>query len=66
MNKTIEITVDAKGAVVAETKGFTGPSCKDASRFLELALGEKVADQPTAELYQTQAVEQQLKSGGGT
>ena len=66
MNKTIEIIVDAKGAVVVQTKGFAGPSCKDASRFLELALGEKVADQPTAELYQSQAAEQQLKSGGGT
>jgi hypothetical protein len=66
LNKTIEITVDNKGAVIVETKGFIGPSCKDASRFLELALGEKVADQPTAELYQSQAAEQQLKSGGGT
>jgi hypothetical protein len=58
--KTIEIIVDAKGAVVVETKGFAGSSCKDASRFLEQALGEKVAERLTAEFHQVadQQVEQ--------
>jgi hypothetical protein len=58
--KTIEITVDAKGAVVVQTKGFVGASCKDASRFLEQALGESTADRLTAEFHQAadQRVEQ--------
>src|SRR3954468_5805185 len=51
LNKTIEITVDAKGAVVVETKGFTGSSCKVASRFLEQALGDTTAEQLTAEFH---------------
>jgi hypothetical protein len=43
-----------------ETKGFTGPSCKDASRFLEQALGESTAERLTAEFHQSadQHVEQ--------
>jgi len=60
--KTIEITIDAKGEVSLQTKGFTGAACKDASRFIEQALGEKVAEQPTAELYQSPAIQQSLKT----
>ncbi len=60
MTKTIEITVDARGAVILETKGFAGSSCKDASRFLEQALGEPTAERLTAEFHQAadQRVEQ--------
>jgi hypothetical protein len=60
LNKTIEITVDTKGAVVVETKGFAGSSCKDASRFVEQALGECTAERLTAEFHQpaNQRVEQ--------
>jgi hypothetical protein len=58
--KTIEITVDAKGQVVVQTKGFAGASCKEASRFIEQALGEAAAETLTAEFHQTadQQVEQ--------
>ncbi len=58
--KSIQITVDAKGAVVVETKGFAGSSCKEASRFLEQALGEITAERLTAEFHQAadQHVEQ--------
>ncbi|MGA1618810.1 MAG: DUF2997 domain-containing protein, partial [Pirellulales bacterium] len=38
--KTIEITVDPEGGVAVKTKGFTGSTCKDASRFIEQALGQ--------------------------
>lgn len=37
--KTIEITVSPKGATSIKTSGFTGSSCKDATRDLERALG---------------------------
>jgi hypothetical protein len=61
LTKTIELTVDAKGEVVVETKGFTGSSCKDASRFLEQALGVPTAERLTAEFHQAadQRIEQQ-------
>ena len=35
MNKTITIIVSPEGQVKLETEGYTGPSCREASRFLE-------------------------------
>lgn len=62
--KTIEITIDTKGQATVQTKGFTGSSCRDASRFLEQALGEKQGEKLTQEFYQTQTGQEQLKQGG--
>ena len=39
MNKTITIIVAPDGQTKIETDGFTGPSCREASKFLEDALG---------------------------
>jgi Protein of unknown function (DUF2997) len=52
LNKTVEITVGPKGETTVQTRGFTGPECKDASRFVEQALGQRTAEQMTAEFYQ--------------
>jgi hypothetical protein len=49
--KTIEIIVSPKGETKLETKGFAGDSCRQASAFLELALGVKQLDQPSAEAF---------------
>lgn len=51
MNKRIEIVVDPKGATTVETKGFTGSSCIEASRFIEQALGSKAEERTTPEFY---------------
>lgn len=59
--KIIEITVDAKGQTKVETRGFTGKECRDASKFIEQALGQQTAEKLTAEYYQDQAIDQQLK-----
>ena len=61
MNKTIEITVGPKGETKVETKGFTGAECRDASRFVEQALGQRTAEQLTAEFYQGQQAGQDLR-----
>jgi hypothetical protein len=58
LTKTIEIIVTAEGKTTVQTKGFTGPSCRDASRFIEQALGQQTAETLTAEFHQTQSVEQ--------
>jgi hypothetical protein len=39
MNKTITIIVSPDGKTKIETDGYTGSSCREASRFLEDALG---------------------------
>ena len=59
--KTIEITVDAQGRVVVETKGFVGGSCRDASRFVEEALGARTSERTTAEFYHDEQSRQDLR-----
>ncbi len=53
--KTIEITINPKGEAMVHTKGFAGASCKEASRLIEQALGEKTAEQHTAEFYRSES-----------
>ena len=43
--KTIEIIVNAKGESTVQTKGFTGANCRDASKFVEQALGQRIDEQ---------------------
>jgi hypothetical protein len=57
--KTIEIIVSPKGETPVETKGFAGSSCRDASKFIEQALGQRTGERLTTEFHQT-AVQQQL------
>ena len=62
MNKIIEITVSPNGETRVQTKGFTGSECRDASRYVEEALGPRVSETLTAEFHQAanpQAVQQQ-------
>jgi hypothetical protein len=62
--KTIEIIVDADGKATVQTRGFAGGECKEASRFVERALGVVVADVPTAEAYLPVTVERRLEQRG--
>ena len=52
--KTIEIIVTPEGKTTVQTLGFTGPSCRDASRLLEQALGQRTAEQLTTEFHQAE------------
>jgi hypothetical protein len=61
--KTIEILISPTGETTVQTKGFAGSSCRDASRAIEQALGLVQSDSPTAEMYQTQSVNQPLPQG---
>ena len=49
--KTIEVIVSRDGSSRVETHGFTGNDCKEASQFLEQALGLKQSEQLTADFY---------------
>ena len=59
--KTIEIIVDSQGRTRVETRGFAGSSCREASRFLEEALGQRSTERLTAEFYQAQEYRQDLR-----
>jgi hypothetical protein len=61
MKKVIRVIVSPRGEVKVETKGFAGPDCREASRFLEQALGQPTGEQLTAEFYQAQSAEQPIR-----
>ncbi len=61
MSKVIEIVVDAMGAATVQTRGFTGSECREASRFVEQALGQRTAETLTAEFHQGQQAGQELR-----
>jgi hypothetical protein len=59
--KLIEVTVSPVGESKVETKGFAGGECREASRFLERALGVRAAEVMTAEYYRAQEAHQDLR-----
>lgn len=56
--KTIEILINVKGESILTTKGFSGASCREASRFLEAALGQRLGERLTADFHQAQPTQQ--------
>jgi hypothetical protein len=50
--KTIEIYISPKGETTVQTKGFAGSQCRQASEFIEKALGQRIGEQVTAEFHQ--------------
>lgn len=62
-SKTIEIIVAPNGQSKVETKGFTGSECRDASRFVELAIGQQTNEILKSEFHQTATAQQQLQQG---
>jgi hypothetical protein len=61
--KTIEVIVSPQGEVNVQTKGFAGSSCREASQFIEQALGRKTGEQLTTEFHQLQSQQQSLREG---
>lgn len=51
MSRTIEIIISPRGETRVETKGFAGSECREASRFLESALGKATTETLTAEFH---------------
>ena len=58
MTKTIEIIVRPTGETSVQTRGFAGASCREASRFIEEALGRCGDQMLTGEFFQ--ATEQRV------
>jgi hypothetical protein len=61
--KTIEITVSPAGQTSVETKGFSGSECRQASEFLEKALGQRTGEQLTGEFYAQESQPHRLQEG---
>jgi hypothetical protein len=61
--KTIEVTVSPEGAVSIKTAGFTGSSCRDATRDLERALGVAGKESLLPEFYGQTSTGERLRQG---
>ena len=59
--KTIEIIISPEGKSTVQTKGFSGETCRDASKLIEQALGNREHEQLTAEFHQSVQTEQQSR-----
>lgn len=55
--KKIEVLVSPTGETSIKTTGYTGKSCQDATKELELALGTVTADVKSGEYYNTPGAE---------
>ena len=61
--KKIEITVSPEGATSIKTSGFSGSSCKDATRDLEKALGVAGRETLQPEYFHEGNTREQLRQG---
>jgi len=61
--KKIEITVSPEGSVSIKTTGFTGGSCKDATRDIERALGVSGRESLLPEYFNRTSTGEQLRQG---
>ena len=59
--RVIEILVDQEGNSVVQTRGFAGASCREASRFVEEALGRRTGERLTGEFHQQTSTEGHLR-----
>ena len=57
--QTIEIIVTPTGETTVRAQGFSGGSCRDATRELEKALGQVTGEQLTPEFYLDQSTGQE-------
>jgi hypothetical protein len=63
LKEIIEIIISPKGEVTVQTKGFTGDSCREASKFIEQALGKRTSERLTSEFYQQQTSQNEQRQG---
>ncbi|MGL4943769.1 MAG: DUF2997 domain-containing protein [Thermoguttaceae bacterium] len=60
--KTITLIIAPDGTTKVETNGFDGQSCKDASTFIEHALGHTTAEQFKSEYFHANNINQQQET----
>ena len=60
--KVIEIIVSPEGESRVETKGFVGKSCREASKFIESALGKVSSETLKPEFHVQDRVENSVET----
>lgn len=64
MKQEIIVTINPDGSTSVETKGYVGKSCKDASKFIEDALGNVESEKLKPEFYQSQQAGNRIQQKG--
>jgi hypothetical protein len=59
--RVIEITVSPKDETKVEARGFAGGSCREATKFVESALGRTTSEQLTGDYYAGREAGQDLR-----
>jgi hypothetical protein len=62
-NQRIEITVSSEGAVSIKTSGFTGSSCRDATKAIEKAMGVVGTESLLPEFHTGTQASERLQQG---
>ena len=62
MTKLIHVVVSPRGETKVETQGFAGESCREASAFIEGALGQRNSEELTPEFYHPVTTEQRQQN----
>lgn len=62
--RIIEIIVSPKGETTLRTQGFAGPACREASQFIERALGQPTSETLTTEFHQAAVSDQVIRQQG--
>jgi len=62
-NQRIEITVSSEGAVSIKTSGFTGSSCRDATKAIEKAMGVVGTESLLPEFHTGTQASERLRQG---
>ncbi len=63
MMRIIEVTISPDGQTKVQTKGFAGGECQQASRFVEVALGQRTSETLTSEYYSQATNQQPMEEG---
>jgi len=63
--KTIRVLISPKGEITVETQGFSGPSCREASKFIEEALGTRTNETLQASFHQTEPLHDSVRQRSG-
>jgi len=57
----IEVMITPDGKTLIQTQGFLGASCRQASKFLEEALGQRISESLTAQFYQQESAQRVVR-----
>jgi hypothetical protein len=61
MPRVIDLIVTKDGQTTVQTKGYSGGTCLEASKWLEQALGITTAERKTPEYHETLNTEQHIQ-----